>query len=123
MKTALAGIACRLLIASLLFMPVHGVRAGMISTDMSTDRVAAVADAQSDRAAVRNLLGRADVAGQLRSLGVDQTAALERVAAMTDAEVRALAGNIASLPAGAANGWTEALVIILIGLVIYYNWK
>jgi len=89
---------------------------------IGTDRIAAAADSLSERTAVRNFLLRSDVASQLRSMGVDQSDALARVTAMTDSEVRALAGNIESLPAGAggANGWNGALLIILAGVLLYF---
>ena len=49
--------------------------------------------------------------------------AKDRVAAMTDQEVRTLAGNLDSLPAGAkTNGWAWAAVII-IAVWIIYAWK
>lgn len=119
MNAALIRVVCRFLIASLLVLPFQGVQAGMIGTD----RVATVAGAQADRTAVRNLLTRSDVASQLQSMGVDQKSALERVAALTDNEVHSLAGRIDSLPAGAnSNGW-GLLLLIVIGVVIYYNWK
>jgi len=119
MKSATFRLVCRFLIASLLVLPLQGVQAGLIGAD----RASAAADSIDGRAAIRNFLNRTDVANQLRSMGVDPANALERVAAMTDGEVRALAGNIDSLPAGAANGWTSSLVVLIIGLVIYLNWK
>jgi len=112
-------LICRLLIASLFVLPFQGAQAGMIGTEQA----AAVGSALADRAAVRNLLTRADVAAQLQSMGVDQANALERVAALTDSEVRSLAGKIDALPAGAgSNGW-GLLLLIVIGVVIYNIWK
>jgi len=56
-------------------------------------------------------------------MGVDLQTAKDRVATMTDQEVRTLAGNLDSLPAGAANnGWAWAVVIVL-AVWIIYRWK
>ncbi|OGA02051.1 MAG: hypothetical protein A2Z64_05170 [Betaproteobacteria bacterium RIFCSPLOWO2_02_67_12] len=94
------------------WMPIHMAQAGIISTDQ------AIMSAQSDRAAVLNLIQRSDVAGQLQSLGVDLAAAKDRVGAMTDDEVRSLAGQLQSLPAGADG--TGLVVLILVGVLVWY---
>ena len=119
MNSTFVRLICRFLIASMLFLPFQGAQAGMIGAGQA----AATQDAGSDRAMLRNLMTRSDVASQLHSMGVDQSSALERVAAMTDGEVRTLANNIQSLPAGArSDGWT-LVVLILIGVAIYYVFK
>jgi len=68
---------------------------------------------------VLNFLGRTDVANQLQSFGLDSSTAKDRVAAMTDEEVRYLAGRIDSMPAGASSssGW---IVVIIIVAVIWW---
>jgi hypothetical protein len=70
---------------------------------------------------VLQFLGRADVASQLQSLGVDPATARDRVAAMTDQEVQSLAGKIQSMPAGADTLGT-ILILALIGLAVWYIW-
>lgn len=85
----------RLLTASLAFSTFGVARADMIPTEqlvnstpqMSTDSVPAFSR-------------RSDVEYQLRSLGVKQTSAKARVAALTDEEVQAVAGKLESLYAG-----------------------
>jgi hypothetical protein len=109
---------CRFLIVSLMLLPFQSVQAGMIGTD----RAAAAASAQADRATIMSLASRSDVAGQLQALGLDPAAAKDRVAAMTDQEVRSLAGNLNSLPAGADGGWGWAIVIIL-AVALYFYWR
>ena len=117
MNSSMTRMFCRMLIVLMAWMPMHVVQAGIISTDQ------AVASAQSDRAALLSLISRADVAGQLQALGVDPATAQDRVATLTDEEVHSLAGKIDSLPAGASNsGWAWAAVIV-IAIVIWYNWK
>ncbi len=119
MKSATMRMLCRVLILSLMLLPFQTVQAGMIGTDQA----ASLASAQADRSAVLRLVSRADVAKQMQALGLDPNLAKERVAAMTDQEVRSLAGNLNSLPAGAkTSGWAWAAVII-IAIVIWYNWR
>jgi len=122
MKNAALRIISRILVVSMMLLPFQTVQAGMIGTDQAISATSA----QSDRTTVLNLLGRSDVANQLQSLGLDPQTARDRVAAMTDEEVHALAGKIDTLPAGAhiSNGWGWAAVI-LVAVLIYYNysWK
>lgn len=87
-------IGC-LLIASLAFAAAGAARADMIATEHV---VTSTRQASGDP--VQTFLTRSDVAYQLRSLGVDRSSAEKRVAAMTDEEVRAVAGKLDSLPAG-----------------------
>jgi hypothetical protein len=64
---------------------------------------------------------RSDVASQLQALGLDPSTAKDRVAAMTDQEVQAMAARIESMPAGA-----DAVGIVLLILVlaaIWYVWR
>jgi|SRR3990172_11279938 len=118
MKSSFTRLICRLLVASMVVLPFQSVQAGMIGAD----QVAAAQSAQSDRAAVLGLLSRADVARQLQSLGLNPQSAKDRVAAMTDQEIRSLAGRLDALPAGAQSGWAIAVVIALV-IVIWYNWR
>ncbi|HUN69616.1 MAG TPA: PA2779 family protein [Burkholderiales bacterium] len=107
---------CRLLVISIVMLPFQTLQAGMIGAD----QVVAAAGAQAERQAILGLVSRSDIASQLQSLGVDARTASDRVAAMTDEEVRSLAGQLNSLPAGATDGWVWAAVII-IGVLIWYN--
>jgi len=61
----------------------------------------------ADLAAVNSALAREQVRAQLGALGVDASQVESRIAAMTDAELRSLAGEIENLPAGA-----DALAVI-----------
>jgi hypothetical protein len=54
---------------------------------------------------------------------VDPQTARDRVAAMTDEEVHALAGKVAALPAGADSGLAWVLVVVLVAAIVYYVWK
>ena len=90
--------------------------AGMVSTD----QVLAAVQTQGSRDRLRDLVARSDVRNQLQNLGINSTAAQERVSAMTDTEVASLVGQIDSLPAGGSSGWAIAAALLLIGLIWYY---
>jgi hypothetical protein len=102
-----------LLIVLMAWTPFQWAQAGMIGTDQVV-----ASTAQADRAAVLNFVSRSDVASQLQSFGIDASTAKDRVAAMTDQELRTIAGRIDAMPAGASNsGW---IIIIIIVLVIWW---
>jgi hypothetical protein len=105
-----------MLIPCLLALPLQA-QAGMLGTG----EAASAAQAQSAREALRDLVGRAEAAGRLQSLGVTPQAARERVAALTDAEAAALAARIEQLPAG-ADGAGVGLVLVVIFLFYLFVW-
>ena len=100
---------CRMLMALMIWTPYQMAQAGMIGTEQvlsSTSR--------TDRAALLNLIGRADVSRQLQALGIDPAQAKQRVQAMTDQEIGALAQRVGSLPAGGtSDGWVVVIVILI----------
>ncbi len=111
-------LVAQLLIVSLCALPYSG-HAALVGTD----RLVNSAQQQSERDRVGTFLGRGDVQQQLQLFGLTEDSAKQRVAAMTDEEVRNLAGKIDSMPAGANNnGWAWAVVIV-IAIIIYMNWK
>ncbi|HEY7752507.1 MAG TPA: PA2779 family protein [Steroidobacteraceae bacterium] len=77
--------------------------AGMVGT---AEAVAA-AQAADPLAAVRGALARDDVRGRMMALGVDPAEVDGRVAALTDAEIAALADGLERAPAGG-----DALAVI-----------
>ena len=109
-------VVCRLLIALMIWTPYQFAQAGMIGTDQ-----VAASTSQADRGAVLAFVSRSDVAGQLQALGLDPATAKDRVAAMTDDEVRYLAGRIDSMPAGADAAGLLLLIVII--AVIWWAWK
>ncbi len=112
MKLSSKKLLCSVMIAATAILPVQMATAGMIPASEAT----VSATASADRAAVTVFLQRADVAKQLQSLGVEPTSAASRVAAMSDAEVRQLADQIQSAPAGADGG------LALLILVVFFIW-
>ncbi len=105
--------------AALMFVvsvPIGIANAGLISTE----RVVELEAAAGDRARIFDFLAREDVRAQMIELGVDPAVAVARVAGLSDAEIRDIAGRIDRLPAGqdffgAVLG--TALVIFLVLLV------
>ncbi len=99
------------LIASFSIGPAN---AGVIATEDA----AADARSQTQRERIKALVGRPEVAKQLQALGVPPEDAQSRVDAMTDSEVRTLAGRIEALPAAGATFTDWQWVMILIGVII-----
>lgn len=93
------------LIASLLIVSTSlmGLPLTAHASLVGTEDVIATAgeSAQDSRDKVASFLGRADVQQALEAQGVSSAAALERVQAMTDAEVAQLAARVDQAPAGA----------------------
>ena len=116
MKSAWARMFCRLLIVLMIWTPYQVAQASMIGTDQVVTSSSA-----ADRNAVISFVSRADVTSQLQALGLDPATAADRVAALSDEEVRTLAGRIHSMPAGADGG--GLLLLILIVVIIWWVWK
>lgn len=85
---------------------------------IATEDAAADARSQTERERIKALVGRPEVAKQLQALGVPPEDAQSRVDAMTDSEVRTLAGRIEALPAAGATFTDWQWVMILIGVII-----
>ena len=116
MKSVWARMLCRLLMVLMIWSPMQLAQAGMIGTGQIVQTASA-----GDRGTVLEFLGRAEVTSQLQALGVDPAAAKDRVAAMTDMEVQALAGRIQGMPAG-ANGAEVLLILVIVGAVVWWVW-
>ena len=110
---------CRVLIVAMMALSFQTARAGMIGTQQA----AADGGAASQRSLVMSVLDRAETAAQLQAQGIDPAMARERVASMTDQEVRQLAGDMQTAPAGAmtSGGWLA--VIIIAGLIWYFAFR
>lgn len=67
---------------------------------VSTDSVIAQASAEGDRTKVRDFLSRADVRAQMERMGLSVDEATARVDAMSDDELRTIAGRLDEVPAG-----------------------
>ena len=104
-------MTCRFLVVALLTLTFQTARAGMIGTEQA-------AGAPTERTMVLGVLDRAETVAQMQAQGIDPQMARERVAAMTDQEVRMLSSGLQTAPAGADGG--TAAAVILIGLLVWY---
>jgi hypothetical protein len=97
-------------------MPLGVAQAALVSTE----EVLAAGSGTSDRARVLAFLDRAEVREQIAALGVDPNEAAARVAALSDAQVREIAGQLDQLPAGqsAVGAVVGAIVIIFLVLLV-----
>jgi len=114
MQSTLKKMTCRALVISMLALSFQAANAGMISAERAAN------SAPVDRAMVLSVLDRAETTAQLQAQGIDPAMARARVAAMTDAEVQALAHDIQTAPAGAAS--ELAVVAFLVVLVLIWNY-
>ena len=110
MMTALKRVISSVLIVCTLGagMPLP-VSAGIIATDQ------VVTGAERDR--VKSFLDRAEVRERMQALGVIPQAARDRVDALSDEEVAALATRIDQLPAGGSDVLIVALIVFLVLLL------
>ena len=96
------------LVATLLMPQAH---AGMIETEQAA--------AQSERARVKALVERPELARELEKRGISPHDAAGRVDAMSDAEVLQLAGRLdAALAGGQLTNEQLLLIIVIILLII-----
>jgi len=106
------------LIAALVFvsMPLGVAQAGLVGSDA----VVAAETSQANRDAVNTFMQREDVRGQLQAFGVDPAEAEQRVAALSDAEIAKIAGQIPEDPAGqsALGVVVGAAIVIFVVLLI-----
>ncbi len=116
MKQAWKIAICQILAVLMAWTPFSIAQAAMIGTDHVV-----ASTSEADRAAILGFVGRAEVASQLQSFGIDPATAKERVAAMTEEELRAVAGSIDALPAGGnLHGYGALLVIIIAVGIIWW---
>ncbi len=81
---------------------------------VSTEQV----QVQSDRERVREFMSRQGAEERLKALGVAPEDAKKRVDALTDEEIRVIAGKLDTLPAGGALDKTDWVIILLLVLVL-----
>jgi len=96
--------------ALLLTMTSLPATAGMIDND----QVLGQATLEAERAELVSLLDREEVREQLAAMGVDPSAAQERVSRMTDTEVARLKDRLGELPAG-----QDILGVALIVFIVF----
>ena len=115
MNLAFKKTTCRALVASLLVLSFQTAQAGLIGADQ-----AAAGTADTERATLLASLDRAEVVTQLQAAGVDPIAARERIRAMSDQEVHALAQDIQTAPAGGIDTWGWVAIVLIAAAVWYF---
>jgi hypothetical protein len=95
-------------------MPLGMAQAALVSTE----QVLAAGNGATDRARVLAFLERAEIREQITALGVDPAEAAARVAALSDAQVREIAGQLDQLPAGQGAVGVVVGAILIIFLVL-----
>jgi hypothetical protein len=115
MNFAFKKTTCRALVASLLVLSFQSAQAGLIGAEQ-----AAAGTMSAERTMVLASLDRAEVVAQLQQAGIDPIAARERVRAMSDQEVHALAQDIQTAPAGGISGWGVVAVILIAAAIWYF---
>ena len=119
MKTFSSKWICRVLVLCMIAAPYAAhTQAALIGTEQVSP-----AAVQSDRDKLRGIMARADVRERLAAHGVNPDAASDRVTALTDDEVRQLAGQIDALPAGAHGaefGFFPAVLIVVLFVLLLY---
>jgi hypothetical protein len=89
-------------------LPLGTVQAALVSTE----QLLAAGDGAAERARVLAFVERADVREQMVALGVDPDEAAARVQALSDAQVREVAGQLDRLPAG------QSAIGIIVGAIL-----
>lgn len=92
---------------------------GTVNADLvGTEEAVAPAKASGDRERVRAFMARPEVVKQLLGAGVSREEAEARVRAMSDEEVRMIAGKLDALPAGGRLTDFQFLVVVLLFVIL-----
>lgn len=100
--------------AVVLTMQAPLAQAAIVDTDAMTPQ----SQLEQDRAKVQSFVERANVKERLQAMGVEGVLARDRVAALSEQEVHALALRIDSMPAGAALTTYDWILIGVVALLV-----
>lgn len=95
---------------ALFAVTLESARAGVIGTEQYLESL----DRETAITRVEAVLARAEVKAELERLGVDTELASQRVAALTDEELRTLSAELENLPAGGSVLGTIGVVFIVL---------
>lgn len=114
MKKTSARVVPTALLALALGFQTPALRAEMVATpDVATRQ-----SADAERAKVLQFMEQANVKERLQAMGVDGVAATDRVAALDQEEIHALAQRIDSMPAGGNLTTTEWILIVVVAILV-----
>ena len=105
-------------LSTFALMAMLGVAAAMVMPRAYAEMIPTEPAQSDDRAAVKSMLARPEVAREMEKMGIPPEKAAARVDAMTDEEVRQLAGRLNALPAGGALSTQDWLLIIIVILLV-----
>src|SRR6266581_6192819 len=92
---------------------------GTANADLiGTDEAAAPARSGEERERVRSFMARPEVVKQLQAAGVSREEAEARVRAMSDEEVRTIAGKLDALPSGGRLTDFQFVVVVLLFVIL-----
>lgn len=92
-------------------LAVPQAQAGVIATDQALQ-------ATSERARVKAMLERPEIAKALQKYGINAHDAAARVDAMSNEEVAQLAGRLDALPAGGTLSNNDLIIILLVVIIV-----
>lgn len=102
------------LLGAALSMLTASSMAGMVTTEQAVVQ----SQLDADKLKIQSFVERAEVRVQLQAMGVGETMAKIRVAAMTDQEVHEMAMKIDTMPAGGRARNSDLVLVLLIVLLI-----
>jgi hypothetical protein len=85
---------------------------------VQTQELATQNQTEQDRATVQSFVERATVKEKLEAMGVAGLLAKDRVAALSEQEVHALAERIDAMPAGGTLSQMDMVIILLIAILV-----
>lgn len=85
---------------------------------VGTEALAAQSQSEQDRAKVQAFVERATVKERLEAMGLSGLAAQDRVGALSQAEVHALAQRIDAMPAGGNLSNQDLIIILLVAILV-----
>lgn len=109
-------LACSLVAVLPLFLS-PAANAGLLGPEAAMPEQAQ-SQADADRAKVQQFLERANVRDRLQAMGVGGLNARERVDALSEDEVHALAQRIDGLPAGGNLSEMDIILILLVAILV-----
>jgi len=106
-------------LSTFAFLTILGLAAALVMPRAYAGMIPAEqAQPTGDRAQVKELLARPEVVREMQKMGIPPEKAVARVDAMSDEEVRQLAGRLNALPAGGAMTTEEWLLVIVVILLV-----
>ena len=112
-KTVFSDLLITTVTAAMLILP-PAARADIVETqDLASHN-----QSEQDRAKVQSFVERATVKEKLEAMGVEGLLAKDRVAALSEQEVHALAERIDAMPAGGTLSQMDMVIILLIAILV-----